>query len=292
MKKTFTLIMMIYIISISFAQEGQILYFDFEPDSTVLFSGEYNPNRMFLDLDQDGINEWWFQDGFADWGQYRTLRLIYNWPLLGQENHDFQTSYVSVDLELGPLGFPELGDTLSNFYYEIASVNAQYEWSYYHNHPVMTDHYFEPHFIGIRKQVGENEYCYGWIELSVYFHTWLEGEYTHYQSTNLTVYRAAFCTIPNYSLRAGQTSLNWSVDQNVHKSFASFNPNPTKGMITVTGEDLQQAEVYNIMGQFMLSEQSQGQSITLNLSGQPAGIYLVKITDKKGNNCVKKIVKE
>ncbi|MBO7083232.1 MAG: T9SS type A sorting domain-containing protein, partial [Bacteroidales bacterium] len=36
----------------------------------------------------------------------------------------------------------------------------------------------------------------------------------------------------------------------------------------------------------------QSQSITLNLSGQPAGIYLVKITDKKGQKCVKKVVKE
>ena len=103
----------------------------------------------------------------------------------------------------------------------------------------------------------------------------------------------AYCTIPDYPFVVGQTSFNWvTVDDNETAFFTTVRPNPTEGMFTVIGEDLQQAEVYNILGQFILSEPSRGQSITLNLSGQPAGIYLVKITDKHGNNCVKKIVKE
>ena len=103
----------------------------------------------------------------------------------------------------------------------------------------------------------------------------------------------AYCTIPDYPFVVGQTSFNWvTVDDNETAFFATVRPNPTKGTVTVTGEDLQQAEVYNIMGQFVLAEHSQSQSITLNLSGQPAGIYLVKITDKKGQKCVKKVVKE
>ena len=88
------------------------------------------------------------------------------------------------------------------------------------------------------------------------------------------------------------THPSYDISEKPFTNDINIQPNPTEGMITVTGEDLQQAEVYNIMGQFMLSEQSQGQSITLNLSEQPAGIYLVKITDVKGNHCVKKIVKE
>lgn len=69
-------------------------------------------------------------------------------------------------------------------------------------------------------------------------------------------------------------------------------PNPTKGTVAVTGEELQQVEVYNIMGQLILSEQSRGQSITLNLSSKPAGIYLINITDQNGKRCVKKVVKQ
>ena len=103
----------------------------------------------------------------------------------------------------------------------------------------------------------------------------------------------AYCTISDYPFIVGQTGFNWvTVDDNETAFFATVRPNPTEGMFTVIGEELQQVEVYNILGQFILSEHSQSQSITINLSGQPAGIYLVKITDKKGNNCVKKVVKE
>ena len=84
----------------------------------------------------------------------------------------------------------------------------------------------------------------------------------------------------------------YNEEQNVFEFVFDVTPNPTEGTVTVTGVELQKAEVYNNMGMFILSEQSQGQNIVLNLGGQPAGIYLVKITDKRGNNCVKKIVKE
>ena len=69
-------------------------------------------------------------------------------------------------------------------------------------------------------------------------------------------------------------------------------PNPTNGEITVKGKDLKSVEIYNVHGYCVSSSEIQGLSITLNLSGQPAGIYLVKITDKKDQKCVKKVVKE
>ena len=88
------------------------------------------------------------------------------------------------------------------------------------------------------------------------------------------------------------THPSYDISEKPFTNDIDIHPNPTSGTIFIGGEDLQQAEVYNILGQFILSEQNQSQSITLNLSGQPAGIYLVKITDKKGQKCVKKVVKE
>ena len=46
-----------------------------------------------------------------------------------------------------------------------------------------------------------------------------------------------------------------------------------------------------MMGQTILKKNCNG-NIVIDLSGQPAGVYFINITDKNGRQSVKKIVRE
>ena len=72
----------------------------------------------------------------------------------------------------------------------------------------------------------------------------------------------------------------------------SISPNPTTGFVTVTGENLQQAEVFNTLGQQVLSVQGSGNEMQINMSAFPAGIYFVAVTNEEGRRCVQKVVRE
>ena len=69
-------------------------------------------------------------------------------------------------------------------------------------------------------------------------------------------------------------------------------PNPTNGIFTIKGKDLQSIEVINISGQTIkqLSINNKQLSI-INLKGQPKGVYMIKIVTDKGTT-VKKVVLE
>ena len=69
-------------------------------------------------------------------------------------------------------------------------------------------------------------------------------------------------------------------------------PNPTKGQVTITGQYLKSAEVFNTLGQRVATATGEGDNLSVDLSGQPAGVYFVNITDKEGRKCVRKVVKE
>ena len=72
----------------------------------------------------------------------------------------------------------------------------------------------------------------------------------------------------------------------------SLHPNPTTGLVVLTGEDLRQAEVVNMLGQKMLCVQGKGKELQIDMTALPAGIYFVAVTDKEGRKCVRKVVKE
>ena len=73
---------------------------------------------------------------------------------------------------------------------------------------------------------------------------------------------------------------------------ASVHPNPTNGMVTITGENLRQAEVANMLGQQVLSVQAEGDELRIDMAALPDGVYLVTVTDKSGRKSVRKLVKE
>jgi hypothetical protein len=93
-------------------------------------------------------------------------------------------------------------------------------------------------------------------------------------------------------MRLGQTDFTWDVKENVSDAFATVHPNPTNGLVTIMGKDLISAEVINALGQRVASVTGESERLQIDLSGLPAGVYFVNITDNEGRKCVRKVVKE
>lgn len=82
------------------------------------------------------------------------------------------------------------------------------------------------------------------------------------------------------------------VEENSAKTWISIHPNPTTGMIVVSGKNLKQVEVVNILGQRMATAQGKDETLQIDIANLPSGVYFVDITDSKGRKCVRKVVKE
>ena len=69
-------------------------------------------------------------------------------------------------------------------------------------------------------------------------------------------------------------------------------PNPTNGLVTVTGKDLKQAEVVNLLGQRVATATGKGETPYINIANLPEGVYCVSVTDVNGSKFVCKVLKE
>ena len=123
-------------------------------------------------------------------------------------------------------------------------------------------------------------YHYGWahIYLTRAWHT-------------VCISGMGYCTLPNQPIQWGQTDLV-GLEEATSNAFATIHPNPTTGLVTITSENLRQAEVINMLGQKVLSVQGEGNKLQIDLAPLPAGIYFVNVTDSEGRKCVRKVVKE
>ena len=104
------------------------------------------------------------------------------------------------------------------------------------------------------------------------------------------MHEMAYCTIPNYPFMAGQTSFVWGTEEN--EATATIHPNPTTGLVTITGKDLKQAEVLSTLGQHVAIAQGKGETLQIDIANLPTGIYFVRVTDEDGRKCIRKVVKE
>ena len=73
---------------------------------------------------------------------------------------------------------------------------------------------------------------------------------------------------------------------------ASLFPNPTAGLVRITGEGLKSAEVTNALGQRVATAKGEGDQMTIDIAHLPTGLYFVSVTDEQGRKCVRKVVKE
>ena len=262
MKKILLFITALLSCSFAFAQEGEIIYQEFEPtihySFTCSFDGPVGGGYIWIDLDHNGEGDYKFFNNVE--GNTCAMRMEF------MPGGSVSTSRQKMVHE---------GDTLTN-------VQWGSDWPY----PT----YFTTgvHWIGV-KWPREEGCCYGWIKTSLECSgTTMAGYPTRIE---FYLHCMAFCTQPDYPLIVGQTSFDWDgLDENT--SFAFIHPNPTTGLVTITGQDLKQAEVFNILGQRVATAQGEGEQMTVDISTSPAGVYFVNITDGEGRKCVKKVVKE
>ena len=233
------------------AQQGEIIYTDYEPDSTLKLWSDIQ--SMTIDLDGEGSSD---------------IELYYTIGGLGVISPYIYSLKPDV-IELCAIDsihvIPNNEKWVTNVSQWVVRVNDCYGFRYKYN-----DGYLYGWFETFKKEVIENgirEVYWG-------------------------VDRVAFCTIQDYPLVWGQTDLIVVEENGVTSAFTTIYPNPTNGQITVIGENLHQAEVFNMLGQQVLSVQGSGNEMQINMSAFPAGIYFVAVTNEEGRKCVQKVIKE
>ena len=230
------------------AQQGEIIYVDFDPD----WIAQDSFDTLWIDFDQDGTRDllfYWVLNGAAT---MQTLVTAESWEIHPMKDNDtippypvipeIEELWVTHPYVLPPGGYHPYGSSL--------------KWA-------------------VRHRVGEY-YYYGWFQILQY----------------VSFDKYAYCTIPDYPLRWGQTSLTEGIDENGSVAFATVCPNPTKGMAAIKGENLKQAEVLNMFGQQVLSLQGKGNELHIDMTMLPAGIYFVTVTNEEGKKCMRKVLKE
>ena len=281
------------------AQQGEILYFEFT-DACDFSRNGYPAQGTHFDIDGDSIYDFHTTAGIYQINQAAFLGIrvdtvgwaVYPCFLYDAISHPTLPGWVTWVFTYLPEGVridtlrntPEGISKWKEYMYQAVSGSTDTEPNITENHLM----------IAIRHEISgdeeEKHYCYGWVDCSMNWHwttlppQWSEGL--------LCVNRMAYCTIPDYPMRLGQTSLTEGIEENATTAFATLHPNPTTGQVTITGKDLKRAEVFNTLGQHVATTQGEGEQMTVDISVLPAGVYFVNVTDKDGRKCVRKVVKE
>ena len=230
--------------SSAFAQMGEIIYKDFDPDPYLLLQWSYD--SMYFDLNFDSIPDMYM-------AYYLSM-------------HDLSFEIVSCQDSFQICESGE-GDTISE----------DDDWRcglWGHPNP-------DNLFYGGFRFMKDSNYYYGWYKTYGIpeNHSWYFDKF-------------AYCTIPNYPLRWGQTTMTGIEEDNETNSFVTLHPNPTTDYVTIKGENLRQAEAVNMLGQKVLNAQGKGNELQIDMTALPAGVYFVTVTDNEGRKCVRKVVKE
>ena len=248
MKKiTISLTLSLFLITTGFAQEPDIIYTEFYPDSCKVV---YFPDSMSFDVNYDGTLDFWF-NGIVEIGAL-VPRIIVN---------DGWEFCIVTDTVL-------LTDDSLSWY-------GNGEWWQWFN-----DYHMQYGF----RRLEEGEYYYAWIDVSV---DYLEQPWN--QAKMFCASGMAYCSIPNYPLKWGQTSLTGVDENNESPALATIHPNPTTGIVRIDGEKAIEIQVLNALGQLVKTIQNTNE---VNLHGLPQGIYLLRVALEDGTVFTDKVVKE
>ena len=260
MKTTKHLLLMLFALSFvsTMAQNGSIIHHYFEADSCHVFDEIPLGSFLFaLDVDGNGTNDIGVRSYPGGGHGYPFLEMI------ALDDWEIYRSFT-------PDSIHEQLDTVQNW-------NTRLKF-----HPVLwvPDYTAKKWFL--RRQVGEY-YYYAWLRADAYgeLNGWAHGCFNEF----------GYCTIPNYPLHWGQTRLT-DVEENQICPII-VHPNPTKGILTVSGSHLAEVKLYSVKGQLVATKQGNGtESLTMDISSLPSGLYFVTVTDRDGKMSVQKVVKE
>ena len=264
-------LMLFGVINLIAQTDGCLIIKKYSPDEWRVIDESFN----YVDMDDDG--EWDFK--YYKYTSSTAMSAPELWAKNGCCFHAYDGEYFYFDNKFydfdTPFNDSTLGWTNDSYGNRILS---EHNWvGQYHLDTIS-------YKSGIRNGQ-EGEYYYGWME------AYAVVTYD-YDSVWFYLARTCYCTIPNYPLRWGQTSLNQGFEETEATDFANVYPNPSCSIITVIGKDLKQAEVLNMLGQRVASATGHGETLHIDIANLPTGIYFVRITDEEGRKCVRKVVKE
>lgn len=283
MKKTLkTTMLLIAVIGLRLgllAQTDGFYFPDINGDSVIRYQYDPSMAHRYFDMDGDSVHDYVFNFFYGEYGIHPTnvellapFSLTTGWETAVdryQPENNVPIPDCSLHWDGHAIYYPTENGQQPSYYFDIE----------------------EKLNYALRKKIVIDEeihYYYGWMICQEHW----KCAYHEYDSIIVRIEGIAFCTILDYPLRFGQTSLDWNVNEVENKDFATIMPNPTTGLVTVNGEELQQAKVFNAHGQFVASVEGDGEQLQVDLTGLPTGIYFVNITDKYGKRCVKKVLKQ
>ena len=246
--------------------DGCLIVKEYSPDEWQVIN-----NRHYIDMNDDGVSDFFY-------GVETSSFLMKAPEVFAMEGGCFycidSSQYHSINNFFVDLSLP-FNDTTLN-----------YDRIIYNDKNWIGDYHLDTlRYKAAIRNGTDGEYYYGWLEAySVVTYD--------YDSVWFYLARTCYCTIPNYPLHWGQTSLTTGFEENEATACANVYPNPTTGLVTITGKDLKQAEVLNTLGQQVATTQGQGEMLQIDIANLPSGVYFVRVTDMEGRTCVRKVVKE
>ena len=223
----------------AFAQMGEIIYRDFDPDSCLHV--HLSHEEMCFDLNFDGISD-------------ICMNYVLGTAIVGFEIVAKQDNLL--------LCISNNNDTIAS------AKDWRKGWDESYPEGFM--------YMGFRLEI-DRDYYYGWFRT-----------YAVLAERNWYFDKFAFCTIPNYPLRWGQTNLT-DVEENEAHCIAKLHPNPTTGIVHIEDVECAEVQVYNTLGQLVKTLKNANE---VSLEGLPQGVYLLRVTTADGRVFSEKVVKE
>ena len=241
------------------SQEGEIIYTDFEPDSVMTDVPYGTDTHLLFDINYDNINDigFYYSIPTSEGVKYFLIK-DYN-------------EYFSISLDQVGANDTLSNNRFSDFWDEARLFSGDNKC------------------IGLRINLGDDNYCYGWIRYKLYC-GWNETE-------RIILYDMAYCTVPNYPLRVGQKSFDDTSisDTSESKDYVLF-PSPANDKITLKFNNHyynttdNEIKIYGLDGRLLKTQNSDFDNI--DISNLTSGVYIMKIYLGNGENYTEKFVKE
>lgn len=94
---------------------------------------------------------------------------------------------------------------------------------------------------------------------------------------------------PEVSIPLTLTVTGDNVNETAANAFNIY-PNPTTGMVTVEGENINVVSIYNAAGQLVNIVRANGSNVNVDLSSYGTGVYFLNVIDNANNTTVQRVV--